>query len=189
MITVDYLVIACACVFAVVGAAMGFGRCLRVLNKGVVGRIVTVIVTYYLLGIVLTLDVTKNAQIKFIEFLTAKNNGLCDFLLIIKSEVIVVALVVFFAVMLIQTLITSVVSAILGSQGKGVKLLNGALGAALSLVEFIALLLLVLEVVYLFSGAESEIYGKFVGSYFGLDEIYLNNPLSVLVKQFTAQLA
>ena len=62
MISADYWVIGGACVFAVLGAALGFGRGLRMLSKGVLGKIAAVIFAYYIFGIILTLDVTKTGE-------------------------------------------------------------------------------------------------------------------------------
>ncbi len=183
MITADYIVIGGACLLAVLGATLGFGRCLKILNKGVTGKIATLVITYFLLGIVLEMDQTKQAQANFVEFLKGKDNGVCDFLVTIHIETIVTAVIVFIAVMLLQLIAVNVLAGLLSVDGAVAKIFNSVLGVLLGVVECAALVLIVLEGMYLFGGgAENAMLESFKGSFFGLDNIYLSNPLSAIFR-------
>ncbi len=183
MIGADYLAIGGACLFAVLGAALGFGRSLRVLNKGLVGRAITLVITYFLLGIIISMEQTKSAQANFVEYLQAQNNAFCNFLIKIRIEIVLTAVCVFIAVMLVQLLVVNVLAGILESQTGGIKLLNSILGVLLGVAGFIALVIIVLEVSYLVGGgAEGAMAENLKGSFFGLDKIYLDNPLSAIFR-------
>ncbi len=183
MIGADYFAIGGACLFAVLGAALGFGRCLRVLNKGIIGRVITLAITYFLLGIIVSMEQTKSAQAKFVEYLQAQNNGFCEFLLKIRIEIVLTAVCVFIAVMLLQLLVVNVLAGILESKTGGIKLLNSILGVILGVAASIALVLIVLEVAYLVGGgAEGTMAENLKDSFFGLDKIYLDNPLSAIFR-------
>ncbi len=183
MIGADYLAIGGACLFAVLGAALGFGRSLKVLNKGITGRIITLVIAYFLFGIIISLDQTKSAQAKFVEYLKSQNNGFCDFLVTIRVETILTAVCIFVAVMLVQLLVVNVLAGILESKTGGVRVLNSILGVLLGVAEFIALAIIVLEVAYLVGGgADGAMAENLKGSFFSLDKIYLNNPLSAIFR-------
>lgn len=183
MIGADYFAIGGACLFAVLGAALGFGRCLKILNKGITGRIITLVITYFLFGIIISMDRTKSTQASFIEYLKSKNNSFCDFLVTIRIEIILTGVCVFIAVMLVQLLVVNVLAGILESKTKGVRLLNSMLGVLLGVAEFIALAIIVLEIAYLVGGGEEGVMAENLkGSFFGLDNVYLNNPLSAIFR-------
>lgn len=183
MIAADYIAIGAACLFAVFGAVLGFGRCLRILNKGITGKVITLVVTYFIFGIVITMDQTKAAQAKFVEFLQSKDNAFCNFLVTIRAETILTGIIVFVAVMILQLIVVNVIAGILSADGKGVKLFNSILGVALGVAECIALALIVLEVLYLVGGgADGNMVETLKGSFFSLDKIYLDNPLSAIFR-------
>ena len=140
------------------------------------GKIVTLVFTYFLLGIVIGMDQTKQAQANFIEFLKSKNNGLCNFLITIRIETILTAVIVFIAVMILQLIVVNVLAGLLSIDGAGAKFFNSILGVLLGVAECAALVLIVLEAMYIFGGgAESVNLESLKGSFFGLDNIYLNN--------------
>ena len=115
------------------------------------------------------MDQTKQAQANFIEFLKSKNNGLCNFLITIRIETILTAVIVFIAVMILQLIVVNVLAGLLSIDGAG--------------AECAALVLIVLEAMYIFGGgAESVNLESLKGSFFGLDNIYLNNPLSAIFR-------
>ena len=147
------------------------------------GKIVTLVITYFLLGIVIGMDQTKQAQANFIEFLKSKNNGLCNFLITIRIETILTAVIVFIAVMILQLIVVNVLAGLLSIDGAGAKFFNSILGVLLGVAECAALVLIVLEAMYIFGGgAESVNLESLKDSFFGLDNIYLNNPLSAIFR-------
>ncbi|MCI6734365.1 MAG: hypothetical protein PUI31_00760 [Clostridia bacterium] len=147
------------------------------------GKIITLVITYFLLGIVIGMDQTKQAQANFIEFLKSKNNGLCNFLITIRIETILTAVIVFIAVMILQLIVVNVLAGLLSIDGAGAKFFNSILGVLLGVAECAALVLIVLEAMYIFGGgAESVNLESLKGSFFGLDTIYLNNPLSAIFR-------
>ena len=183
MVTADYIVIGGACLLAIFGALLGFGRCLKILNKGVTGKIGTLVITYFLLGIVIGMDQTQQAQNRFVEFLKSKDNGFCNFLITIRIETILTAVIVFVVVMILQLIAVSVLAGLLSIEGKVVKFFNSILGVLLGVAVCAALTLVVLEAMYLIGGgAESVNLESLKGSFFGLDNIYLNNPLSAIFR-------
>lgn len=189
MVSADYWVVGGACVFAVLGAALGFGRGLKMLSKGVLGKIAAVVFAYYLFGIVLTLDVTKTAQTNFITFLEGKDNWFCRFLITIRIETILTGVVVFLLSMLLISLVVNILAGILDGEGGVLKGLNCILGVVLALAEFIALVLLILLILKLISGTNTDIADSLQGSFFRLDKIYDDNPLSAFIRVYIPEVA
>ena len=117
------------------------------------------------------------------EYLKSQNNGFCDVLVTIRVETILTAVCIFAAVMLVQLLVVNVLAGILESKTGGVRVLNSILGVLLGVAEFIALAIIVLEVAYLVGGgADGAMAENLKGSFFSLDKIYLNNPLSAIFR-------
>ena len=120
---------------------------------------------------------------RFVEFLKSKDNGFCNFLITIRIETILTAVIVFVVVMILQLIAVSVLAGLLSIEGKVVKFFNSILGVLLGVAVCAALTLVVLEAMYLIGGgAENASLESLKGSFFGLDNIYLNNPLSAIFR-------
>ena len=67
--------------------------------------------------------------------------------------------------------------------------LNCILGVVLALAEFIALVLLILLILKLISGTNTDIADSLQGSFFRLDKIYDDNPLSAFIRVYMPEVA
>ena len=180
MILADYIAIGSFVLFGIVGAFIGFGKGLEVLTKGIFGIIISVVATYFLLGMVLSISFVQDFMLRINELLLAKGNGFCTFLVTIKFEVIVVAILLFVIMQILRKVVVLIISRVLESDNTVMKVVNKTMGALLSVTLMIGLALIVMQIVYFTSGTQAS--GWFKGSFFRLDYIYLHNPLTSLIK-------
>ena len=178
MILVDYVAIGSFVLFGIVGAFIGFGKGLQVLTKGVFGIIISVVATYFLLDILLGISFVQDFMLKIKEFLSVQENAFCEFLVTIKFEHIVVAILLFVIMQILRKVVILIVSRMLESDNAVVKVVNKTLGAALSVTLMVGLSLLVMQIVYFSSGTQASSW--FEGSFFRLDYLYIHNPLASL---------
>ena len=60
--------------------------------------------------------------------------------------------------------------------------MNKLLGVFIYLFLLLLLVLIVFQIAYLIDGADGAIYQKTHGSLFGLDKLYLDNPLNKVIE-------
>lgn len=179
MILADYIAIGSFVLFGIVGAFIGFGKGLEVLTKGVFGIIISVIATYFLLGMVLSISFVQDFMMKINELLLAKGNGFCTFLVTVKFEVIVVAVLLFVIMQILRKVVVLIISRVMESDNTAMKVINKTLGALLSVTLMVGLSLIVMQIVYFSSGAQGGSWLE--GSFFRLDYLYMHNPLTSLI--------
>ncbi len=183
MILADYLIIFIVLVVSLIGVLVGFGRGLRILTKGIIGILISIINCYFLFGLIIHIGFVENFMNVIVNGLTNASNWFCDFLLLIRIEIITVAVILFILVTIIRKIVVSIISSIAESDHKVFKIINKSLGALLSVVAFIIIALIVMQIILVIQEEGSPIYTFFKGSFFHLDEIYLNNPLSLIIEK------
>lgn len=179
MISVDYVFIGLILLCIAVGAVIGFGKGLQLFACGIVGIIISIISCYFLFGLVLSFEFVQGWITKLTDYLSAVGSPICKFLLAIKIELIVVAIVLFILVQVSRKLLVVLVASIFEANNIVFKVINKALGAILCVVVFICLSLIVMQIMFM-AGADGN--ALFEGSFFKLDWIFFNNPLTSIIK-------
>ena len=163
------------------GASLGFGRWLKILTGGVVGRIISVIVCYFLFGIVLDWYFVRAFMQKITEALQENGGWFANVLLTIRLDLIVFGALLFIAVQGLRKLLVYIIANVMQSDYKAISVFNRFLGVVL-LTAFAAIVMLVVfQVVAWVLGTGGGLYPALQNSVFGLDKIYINNPLNSLI--------
>lgn len=173
------VILACAAF----GFIVGCGRLLRWTVNGWIGRVLAIIVTYYLLGFVMNLGVSRRIAARLIEALSANGNWICKALLAVRIDVILLAVVLSFAVWLLQKAMAAVADALLDREGTA-RWVNRILGLWLALGLLAVNVMLIFQIVCWFAGPDGGLYPCLQGSFLRLDRLYANNPLNGLTDSF-----
>lgn len=183
MITADYVAIGVAVISLFAGGVMGFGKCLKMITNGIVGTIMSIVLCYFLFGVVLNLEFVKNLLDKLNTALVENGSAICMFLLKIKIDMIIVGVVLFIVVQILRKLVFSLICDFMESDFIVLKILNKIGGVVLFTALVAVIVLVVFQISAWVSGSESAIYGFVQGSTFKLDEFYLNNPLNSIFER------
>lgn len=179
MILADYIAIGLVAVFGAIGAIIGFGKGLKVFSKGIVGVCISAVVTYFLLGVVMDFGFVQTLLGRFVEYLNSTGNAVAKFFVIIRIDVIALAVVLFAIVQIIRILIVKLIEKIAESDNVAVKVINRIGGALFAVVVMAGLALIAMQIVKWANVGGEEF---FEGSFFKLDVVFANNPLNSLVR-------
>ncbi len=188
MSTVDIITLAVIMITALIGAVSGFGKGLRFFSRGWLGRIVSIIICYFIFGLVLKIPFVENLLAKFVASLD-ETKWYLKILKYIRIDLIVFALVLFFAVQLVKKLVVSLIERVFEINNVVMRVINKVLGVAIYLFLLLLLVLIVFQIAYYISGADGAFYKTFQGSLFGLDKIYLDNPLNSVIESIRSAFA
>ena len=182
----DLIALGVIIVVALLGAGLGFGRFLGVLTHGIVGKIVSVIVCYFIFGIVLDWEITKNLIAKFIEFMQSQDNFFCNILLKLRIDLVAFAIALFFVVQLLKKFLAFLIRALFEIDLFVIRLINKVLGVILAVLVLIMATLIIFQIMSL-GGTETvgKITSWLSGSLFGLDKLFLENPLLSIFESFS----
>ena len=178
MIFADLILILLIVASVLLGAIFGFGKGLKWFTSGIFGKIISIVVCYFLFGVVLNWGISQALLSKFIAALEANGSGFCNFLLSIRIDLIVFAVALFIVVQILRVIVVSIIRRVMEIKNKGVIVINKVLGIVL-FAAFAAMAgLIVFQVIAWISGAEGPVYQSLQGSAFGLDYVFSHNPLN-----------
>ena len=176
MVLADFIFIAGLVIFIILGLALGFGKQLSILTKGIFGIIISVVICYFIFGLVYNIPFVQALLEKFKQSLVEKDTAVVKLLLTIRIDIIVYAIALFVIVSIARLIIVAIIKNVMEIDTPVMKIINKVLGLILGVAVFFALGLIVMQIMYLSSdGAVPE---KMVGSFFRIDVIYANNPLT-----------
>lgn len=184
MILADYIMIFIILGMGITGFLIGFGRGIKILTGGIVGIIISIINCYFLFGLVSHIKFVESFMQIIVNGCMNASNWFCDFLLLIRIEMIVVSVLLFIIVTVIRKIMVHILANIVETDHMVIKTINKSLGAVLGVVSFIVVALIIMQVTLMIKGDGSLLMNYFKGSFFHLDEIYMNNPLEVIIKNF-----
>ena len=179
MVIADWIFIAGIVLFALVGVFLGFGKELDLLTKGVFGIIVSVIICYFVFGLVYNIPFVQALLLKFKETLVATEKPFVHFLFKIRIDIIVYAIALFLVVSGVRLVIVYIIKNVMEIDSKPMKIVNKSLGVILAVAVFFALGLIVMQIMYF--ATDGAVPDKLAGSFFRLDRIYANNPLAARI--------
>ena len=157
---------------------MGFGRWLKILTGGIVGKIISVIICYFLFGIVLDWYFVRALMQKITEALQEDGSWICRVLLTIRLDLIVFGAVLFIAVQLLRKFVVYLIANVMQADNKVISVLNRFLGVILLTAFLAVVMLIVFQIVAWVLGTDGGFYQSLQGSVFGLDKIFTDNPLN-----------
>ena len=182
MITADVIAIVAFCVCVLLGSAIGFGKSLRLFTGGTFGRIISVVICYFLFGIVLSWGFVQELLVKFTNALQGNGSWWAKALLAIRIDLIVFALVLFIVVQMLRRLVVHLIAGVMESDNKVISVFNRILGVVFLLVFIIMVTLIVFQIIAWIDGTNGGFYDGLSGSAFGLDKIFCDNPLNAIFK-------
>ena len=185
MLVADWIALALVLAVGVLGALVGFGRGLDIITGGIVGILISIFICYSLGGVIMEIGFVKALMDKFVNAL-ANKNGFCNFLIKIHIEVIVFYIVLLIVVEIARWLLVKLVKVLLEINNIVFKVINKILGVILFLAVFTLIVLFVFQIISWIGGSTAANFLlKLDGSKFGIDKLFLNNPLRALKERFT----
>lgn len=189
MITADLIVLITIAFCLVGGAALGFGRWLKILTGGVVGRIISVVICYFLFGIVLNWYFVQEFMLKITTALQADGSWICKFLLAIRIDMIAFAAVLFIIVQILRKFVVYLIANFMMIDNKVISVINRILGIILISLFLAMVMLIVFQVVAWVLGTDCDFYHNLQGSVFGLDRLFIDNPLNSIIESIRLSFA
>ena len=184
MAVIDYIAIIVVLVAIVLGALLGFGKLLKFFTGGIVGVIISVVVTYFFIGVVASWGFVQDIMAKLVGAMHDANNVFVNFLIKIGLEKIILAIALFIVIQILRIVIVNIIKGILEINNPVLIILNRVGGVVLLLAVAVMLALLVFHVVNLIgSGSEQNFLKALEGSIFRLDVVYHKNPLRFIVQK------
>lgn len=180
MVVADLIVIALVVGVGALGYKVGVGKVLDVVTKGLVGKIISIVVCYFLYGMILELSFVQDLLKAFVEWISASESSFVKLLLYIRIDMIVY----FAALFIVVQLLRKVIIFIIGKALSIIPVVDKTCGVVLSLAFLVALVILGFQIAYWIMGAEGVLSQWLEGSLFGLDNLYLHNPLNSIIESF-----
>lgn len=180
MVIADLVAMALILGVVVIGYKVGVGKVLAVVTGGIVGKIISVLVCYFLYGMILELPFVQNLLKAFVDWISASDSSFVKLLLYIRIDMIVYFVALFIVVQLIRKLVVILIGKALSI----IPLVDKTFGILLSLVFFAALVLIAFQITFWITGAEGPLYKLLEGSLLGLDKLYQHNPLNSIIESF-----
>ena len=178
MITGDVVFLIAILVALLLGVLVGFGKGLKFVTGGTIGKIISVVVCYFLFGVVLNWSFVQVWLNWFTNLLANDGSWICNALLSIRIDLIAFAVVLFIVVQILRRIIVAIISGVLSIKKPVIKAINRFLGVILFIAFFAMIALIVFQIAMWTSGTENGIYKAIEGSIFGLDKVYLGNPIN-----------
>ncbi|MGN0814370.1 MAG: hypothetical protein ACI4MH_03970 [Candidatus Coproplasma sp.] len=186
MIMADWIAIGIVVVFLLLGLVAGFSGGLKFFTGGVFGVIISVVVCYFLYGIVLDWPFVNDLMTNLINSIQSAGNGFCDFLVTIHIETIALCIVMFVVVQIVRVIIVKILAGIAEIDNIVFKVINKSLGVVLFLAVAAMIGLIVFQVINWVGGETAANVGTALeGSLFKLDWLYANNPLNTMIEFFS----
>ena len=182
MCTADWIAIGvvAGCIF--LGALLGFGKLLAFLTNKVFGKITALFICYTFGGMIMSIGFVQELLIKIASLWSGSDNFFLVFLTKIHLEVVVFYIILFIAVFWLIKLLALLAKAIFEIKVTPLKVINKVGGALLLTATGILIGLLVFQVIAWVGGeTATNLLNDLDGSVFGLDKLFLNNPLLGLV--------
>lgn len=185
MQVVDWIAIGIIALSLILGAILGFGKTLKIFTGGIVGIIISVVVTYFTIGVVASWGFVQDIMGRFITVLNDNGSGFCQFLINIHIEKIVLAIVLFIVVQILRIIIVKVIKGVAESDNRVISFFNKLLGAIFLLCINVMLALIVFHIIQLIGGDTAESFRTYLTGTLRLEWVYDNNPLQYIIKAVT----
>ncbi len=180
MVVADFIAIGLVVLVGFAGAVAGFGRTLKAITSGFFGVIISVVITYFLLGLVLKLSFVQSLIGQLVTALENSSAPICSVLLTIRIDMIIVAVALFIIVQLLRKLLVFILKKLFEAKNPVSSAANKVFGVILSEAILFVILLVAFQIVFWIT-KEGAFYEFLSGSFFGLDKLYVSNPISSII--------
>jgi len=177
---IDWIALGVVLVAAIIGLLLGFGKCLKLFTGGIVGIIISIIVTYFLIGIVASWGFVNDLMTKFDEALVNNGSGFCNFLNSIGIESVVLAIALFIIVQLLRIFIVNIIKGIAESDNVVMRVFNKVTGMIISLGFVFIIVLVVFQIIYLIGGETAQNFDNYLTGTLKINWLFENNPLRTI---------
>lgn len=182
MCTADWIALGVVAGCIMLGALLGFGKLLSFLTNKVFGKITALFVCYTFGGMFMSIGFVQDFLVKIASLWSGSENFFLVFLTKIHLEVVIFYIILFIAVFWILKLLALLAKAILEIKVTPLKVINKVGGAILLTATGVLIGLFVFQVISWVGGeTAANLLENLSGSLFGLDKLFLNNPLLGLV--------
>lgn len=172
MLLADWIMLGIIAVVIILGLVAGFSGGLKFFTSGIFGIVISVIVTYFLLGVV-------NSW-QFVQDLLTKLNDSMNLSEAFEYAIdqIIIAVILFVIVQIVRIIIVKIIAGIFEIDNAFFKVINRILGIAVIAAVAVILGLLAFQIIYWVGGESAQsVLDSLKGSVFRLDWIYEHNPL------------
>ena len=183
MCVADWILIAVIIFSILLGVLLGFGKLLAFFTNKVFGKITSVFVCYTFGGMFMNIGFVQDFLAWIASLWSTTDNFFCNFLTKLHPEVFIFYIILFIAIYWILKLLALLAKAILEIKVTPLKIINKVGGALFMLATSMLIWLLVFQIIFWVGGTTSaDLLENLQGSLFGLDNLFLYNPLLGLVK-------
>ncbi|MCM1438197.1 MAG: hypothetical protein NC131_03150 [Roseburia sp.] len=187
MQVVDWVAIGVVLVAVLFGVLFGFGKLLKFFTGGIIGIIISVVVTYFCFGVVSSWMFVRDVMAKLLTAMQNSGSGFVHFLLKIGIEKIILAVAMFIIVQILRIIIVSIIKGIVEIDNPVLKVINRVFGVVLMLAIACMIWLLVFHIVHAVGGGSAaSMRASISGSVFRLDWVYDHNPLIWIIRRATS---
>ena len=186
MITADVIVLVALAACLILGAGFGFGKVLRFITGGRIGKILSLIICYFLFGIVLNFGFVQDLLNKFTTALKDNGSWICNLLLSIRVDLIVFAVALFIVVQILRKILVRIIANVMEINSKPIRIINRVLGVVLLTAFILIITLVVFQIIAWISGTDGAFYTNLEGSVFGVDKLFTDNPLNSIFESIRA---
>ena len=178
MVVADVIFLIAMLLALALGALLGFGKVFVLIMKGKLGYVFVFYFAYVITNLLYGIPSIKAGAVSMIESLTQGNNIFTQILLFIRIDFILLLLIVSLILVIFKIIFSLMVKNVFETDNKVLKIINRVVGSITMFLYAFSLLLVVLQILYLVTwGVEGSYYQTLVGSFFGLDKLFANNPL------------
>ncbi len=183
MLLVDWIAAGIVLVAMTLGFLLGFGKLLKIFTGGIFGIIISIILTYFSIGVVASWGFVQELMGKLVGAMQSSQNGFVQFLLKISTEKILLAVILFFVIQLARILTVNIVKSIAEIDSPVISAINRISGAILMVGFTIVIALLVFHIADLIGGNTEENLRNYLHGFFRLDWVFDNNPLKYIIQK------
>ncbi len=180
---IDWLALAVILLTALIGILLGFGKLLKAFTGGVVGIIISIVVTYFSIGVVASWPFVQDIMASLVAKMEATGSGFVHFFVVIGVEKIILAIILFFIIQLLRIIIVVVIKGIVEVDNPVMKAFNRIAGMIFMFAVLVMVTLLVFHVIDLIGGSAEESFKEYITGALRLDKLFENNPLQYIVKR------
>lgn len=182
MVLADGIILGLAVLFLALGVITGFGKGLEIISKGIFGKIFSLVMCYFFIGLVIKIPAISGLMESFVTMLQENGEWWANILLTIRVDIIAVVIIMLVVITFLRILVVQLVKNIFESDNIVMEILNKTLGAILFLILFCALALIVFQIIYWVGGETATNFANGLdGSFMGLDAVFYGNPINALV--------
>ncbi|MCM1545827.1 MAG: hypothetical protein NC033_02205 [Clostridiales bacterium] len=184
MQVIDWVAIGVVLGAIAIGTLLGFGKQLKIFTGGIIGVLISLVVTYFSIGVVASWGFVQDIMLKLHNAMAGADNAFVNFLIKIGIEKIILGIALFIIIQIIRVIIVNIIKGVMEADNVVLKTINRVAGAVFMLAVACMVTLIVFHIIQLIGGnTAGNFHQSISGSVFKLDWVYENNPLRFIVQK------